>query len=193
MTDTRQRLVEATRRCLADAGLAATTSRDITATANANLAAITYYFGSKDKLVATALLQTLREWLSPTLAVLERPGEPGERTLAAIQTLIATFEGHRSDAPVFLEALVHAPRIESLHRGLLVLWDELRSLLVDQMADMQASGSLPGWVEPEVMASLLMAVAHGLVLQVSVDPEGPALTDMAGQFAALLISAKSGP
>ena len=57
MTDTRQRLLDATRRCISAKGLAATTSRDITAEAAANLAAITYHFGSKDELVAEALLE----------------------------------------------------------------------------------------------------------------------------------------
>lgn len=193
MTETRQRLLGATRECLGRAGLAGTTSRDIASRAGANLAAITYYFGSKDDLVATALLEALREWLAPTVEVLARPGDPAQRTLAAIQTLTATFEAHRSDAPVFLEALVQAPRMESLQRGLLGLWDELRGLLVDQMSEMQASGALPPWIDPEAMASLLMAVANGIVLQVSLDPEGPALEAMAGQFGALLLALNQSP
>ena len=66
----RQRLIDATRRCIARQGLAATTSRDISAGAEANLAAITYHFGSKDELVAEALLEALRDWLKPALDVL---------------------------------------------------------------------------------------------------------------------------
>ncbi len=192
MTETRQRLLAATRQCLGRRGLAATTSRDIAGTADANLAAITYHFGSKEELVAAALLDALREWLAPTLAVLTSPGDPAERTVAAIQTLTATYEDHRADAPVFLEALVQSPRIESLQRGLLELWGELRSLLVHQMTEMKAAGLLPVWVEPKAMASLLMAVAHGLVLLVTLDAAGPRLAEMTAQFAALLLATKTG-
>jgi AcrR family transcriptional regulator len=191
MTETRQRLLEATRECLGRKGLAATTSRDIARTAGANLAAITYYFGSKEELVAAALLDALRDWLSPTLEVLGRPGEPAERTLTAIQTLTTTFESHRADAPLYLEALVQAPRMGELHRGLLGLWAELRELLVGQMSELQAGGALPGWVQPDAMASLLIAVANGLVLQVSLDPGGPSLEAMAGQFGGLLLAART--
>ena len=60
MNRTAQALLAATRTCVGRKGLATTTSRDITAEAGANLAAITYHFGSKDRLVADALLEELR-------------------------------------------------------------------------------------------------------------------------------------
>jgi len=41
------------------------------------------------------------------------------------------------------------------------------------------------------MAALLVAVANGVVLQATVDPEGPTVDAMAAQFAGLLLSAKS--
>lgn len=190
MSETPQRLLQATRECLGRKGLAATTSRDIAASAEANLAAITYYFGSKDDLVAAALLEGLREWLAPAIEVLGREGEPAERTMTAIQTLTVTFDAHRADAPLYLEALLQSRRMESLQRGLLRLWDELQQLLAAQMTEMQSAGSLPQWVEPRSMASLFIAVADGLVMQVTLDPAGPELGAMAGQFAGLLLAAR---
>lgn len=190
MTTTRQRLVEATRDCLVRGGLAATTSRGITNAAGANLGAITYHFGSKDQLVAAALLDGLRSWLAPAIDVLGGVGEPAERTMAAIQTLLTTFEDHRGDAPLYLEALVQAPRMEALRRELLALWNELRGLLAQQMREMQGDGLLPSWVQPEAMASLLIAVANGLVMQVTIDPEGSDLTAMSSQFGLLLVAAR---
>lgn len=110
--------------------------------------------------------------------------------MTAIQTLIETFEHHRVDAPLYLEALLQAPRMEALRRELLRLWDELRRLLAGQMTEIQDEGLLPPWVEPEAMASLLIAVANGLVLQVTIDPGGPHLHAMAGQFGALLLDVR---
>ena len=110
--------------------------------------------------------------------------------MTAIQTLIETFEHHRVDAPLYLEALLQAPRMEALRRELLRLWDELRRLPAGQMTEMQDEGLLPPWVQPEAMASLLIAVANGLVLQVTIDPGGPHLHAMAGQFGALLLDVR---
>ncbi len=190
MSDTRARLIDATRRCIARNGLAATSSRGITGQAGANLAAITYHFGSKDRLVAEALLESLRSWLAPSLAVLQGEGDPSARTLAAVRLLIETFDAHRDEAPAFLQALVEAPRMAPLQAGVVGLFAELQQLLAAQIGDMRGRGELGGWVDPEAMSALLVAVANGLVLQVTVDPEGPSLEAMAGQFAALLLAAR---
>ena len=40
------------------------------------------------------------------------------------------------------------------------------------------------------MATLLVAVANGLVLQVTSDPDGPGLEAMAAQFGGLLLAAR---
>lgn len=189
MMETRKRLLAGARRCIVAKGLARTTSRDIVGEAAVNLAAITYHFGSKNELVAQALLETLQEWLEPTLRVLVEDGDPSVRALAAIEKLVSSFEEHRGDAPALLQALVESPRIPSLQAGVAGLWAQLRRLLAAQMVDMQAGGALAPWVDAEAMAALLVAVAAGLVLQIVVDPHGPAMTAMAGQFGGLLLAA----
>lgn len=193
MTDTRGRLLRAARQCIASKGLAGTTSRDITATAGVNLAAITYHFGSKEALVADALVEGLRTWLAPTITVLGSEGAPAARMALAITTLTTTFEQQRREAPGYLQALVEAPRIKVLHAAVVDLWKELRSLLAGQIADMQQSGELETWVDPEAMAGVIIALANGLVLQVTVEPDGPPLADMAAQFGTLLLAARHTP
>lgn len=193
MTDTRGRLLRAARQCIASKGLAGTTSRDITTSAGVNLAAITYHFGSKENLVAEAMMEGLRTWLAPTIKVLGGEGDPATRTTLAISTLTTTFEQQRRQAPGYLQALVEAPRIKSLHAAVIDLWKELRQLLAGQIADMQQRGELETWVDPETMAAVIIALANGLVLQVTVEPDGPALTDMAAQFGSLLLAARRTP
>ena len=41
---------------------------------------------------------------------------------------------------------------------------------------MKSGGALPSWVQSHAMAALLIATANGLVLQVTVDPDGPKLS-----------------
>ena len=190
MNETRQRLLEATRRCVRHRGLAGTTSREITAEADANLAAITYHFGSKDELVAEALLDGLRSWLQPGLDALAEAEDPATGMLQAVQALLATYDEHRGEAAVHLEALVQASRLPTLGDGVRALWAELRSQLSAHLAELRDGGVLPEWVDPEPMAGLLVAVATGVVLQATVDPEGPAVDQMATQFTGLLLSAR---
>jgi AcrR family transcriptional regulator len=189
MNETATSLKDATRACVGRKGLAATTSRDIAGQAGANLAAITYHFGSKDQLVAEALLEGFRSWLAPTIEVLAGTGDPAERTVAAIASLLATIEDHRDDAAAYLQALAHAPVADPLRAGIVELWGELRALLAADMRALQASGQLGSWLDPEAMAAVLVAVANGFVVQATVEPAGPALSALAAQFGSLLLAA----
>jgi len=191
MNETSTRLLEATRACIAERGVAATTSREIASGAGTNLQAITYHFGSKDRLVALALVETVREWVTPALDVMREPGDPNAQMLAAVQALTANFERRRADAPALLEALALAPRLPELRTAVLDLWGQLRTELADHITTLKADGHLPASIDPTIMATLLIAVANGLVLQVTVDRVGPPMPELAGQFAGLLLAARS--
>jgi AcrR family transcriptional regulator len=190
MTDTATALRKATRTCVARDGLAATTSRDITSEAGANLAAITYHFGSKERLVADALVEGVRSWLAPTLALLEEEGDPATRTIAAIQSLLSTLEEHRDDAAAYLQALAHAPAADPLRQGIVDLWSELRTVLAADMRAVQKAGELGAWLDPEAMSAVLVAVANGFVVQAILDPDGPAVSAMAAQFGSLMLAVR---
>ncbi len=186
---TRDRLLAAAVECVRRGGLAGATSRAVTTMAGANLGSITYYFGSKDDLLAEALLGVIREQVEPVLAILSGDdGDPRSRMLAAVAALLAGFELVRQDAPVYLEALVNASRLPALSAGVADLLLQLRRFLAEQIAAQQASSLLPGWVDPTAAAGLLIAVAHGIVLTAVVDPAGVDPGAMAAQFAGLLLA-----
>ena len=75
--------------------------------------------------------------------------------------------------------------MEPLRSGLIELWTELRQLLGSDIDELRRRGDVPPWVDPDAMSALLVAVANGLVLQATVDPDGPGLPDMAGRFGGL--------
>ena len=60
MTETRQRLLEAAGEVFAERGFRATTVREICHRAKANLAAVNYHFGDKERLYAAVLQYTFR-------------------------------------------------------------------------------------------------------------------------------------
>lgn len=190
MNETATALLGAARACIARKGLAATTSRDIAAEAGANLASITYYFGSKEQLVAEALLHGFRTWLTPTIAVLAGDGDPAARTVAAIQSLLSTLADHRDEAAAYLQALAHAPAADPLRLGIVELWAELRVLLAADMRALKDAGELGAWLDPESMSAVLVAVANGFVVQATVDPDGPDVAGLAAQFGSLLLAAR---
>lgn len=190
MNATATALVAATRRCIARDGLAATTSRSITAEAGANLGAITYHFGSKDRLVAESLLQGFREMLAPAMALLDSDGDAALRTLEIVQTLLVTLDERRDDAVAYVQALAHAPMAVDLQQGIIGLWSELRGMIAADMTHLQRQGIVGEWVEPTAMSGVLLAVANGMLVQAVVDPEGPAVADVAAQFATLLLRSR---
>lgn len=186
---TRARLLTAAVDCVRRDGVAGASSRAITTAAAANLGAITYYFGSKDELLAEALLGVIRHQLEPVLTLLSGDeGDPRARMLAAVAALLSGFEAVRPDAPVYLEALVNAARFPALATGLVELLARLSQFLAQQVAGVQAAEHLPAWVDPTATADLLIAVAHGIVLTAVIDPERVDPAAVAAQFATLLLA-----
>ncbi len=172
-------------------GLAGTTSRQIAAQADANLAAITYHFGSKDELIAEALFGEIERRVRPALAVLGGDGEPAQLMLQAVQELLAEFERSKRDTLVYLEALLLATRDARYRRRALRLYRSAGDALASMIEGMAADGLIPGWVEAEPMASLVLSVANGIALQTRLDPSGPDHSAMAAQFAGLLLAAST--
>lgn len=188
---TPDRLKAAARRCIAEHGFSGASSRRITEMAGANLAAITYHFGSKDELVAAALIEGIRDWLAPTLAVLAVDGDPGERTMSAVAELLRSFEANRGFAPAYLQALARAPIDPDIAGPLMDLWGELRTAIATDIRVIQSAGHLGDWIDPDLMAMILVAIANGLLVQAVVQPDGFDATGTAAQVAALLLAART--
>jgi len=78
--ETPERIVEAAFRLFAQGGFEAVSLREITAEADANIAAVNYHFGSKEGLIATVLERQVRPLSEERLERLNRlEGEGGER------------------------------------------------------------------------------------------------------------------
>jgi AcrR family transcriptional regulator len=187
---TETKLLDGALDCLRRLGLRGTTSRAIAAAAGVNLGAITYHFGSKDELVARALLSAVKSWMEPALETLRRDMDPAERLLAAVEHLRLSFEGAREMLPVYLEALVAAPRHDTLRTGVEVLLAEVRGFLAAQLDELKAAGYVPAWVDPDSMATLLVSTADGVALHTTLEPDAIDPTAVAAQAVQLLLAAR---
>jgi AcrR family transcriptional regulator len=188
---TRDRLIDGTLATLKANGLAGTTSRAIAAASGVNLGGITYHFGSKDELLAQTLLRAIRSWIQPALDALQRDAPATVRMVEAVGALLDAFERARDLLPVYLEALVNAPRNDTLRRGVDELLGELRRFLGEQIAELKATGFLPSWVDPAAMASLLLATGDGLALHAGMDPGSVDQRAIAGQAVQVLLAVSS--
>jgi len=186
---TRDRLVAATVECLRESGLRALTSREITTRAGANLQAITYYFDSKDALVAAALTELVERRLDPVRRALEEGGDPAGRLLAALAAIKSAFAVSRADLRTYADSLAVCSTNEALARSIGELHADLRRYLAALIADMQAEGHIQSWIAPEAMAGLLVAIGDGLTTQAHFgDPDVDAVLD---QVALLLVNARA--
>ncbi len=80
-TDPRERLIEAARQLFASAGYDATSVRDITSRAHANLGAITYHFGSKEALYH-AVIERFATPIADHIAAISAEADPPLERLA---------------------------------------------------------------------------------------------------------------
>jgi AcrR family transcriptional regulator len=187
--DTREQLIRATREAIRDVGMTATTAREIVGRASANLASIPYHFGTKDALVAEALVAEARELVSPVLTLLAGDGTAAARATEAVAMLNDLFEASRPQVPVYLAALAAAPHSADVRRGLGALWADLRARLAGDIARQVDEGRLPEWVSPPAMAATILDLVNGVITASVIDPDGPDHREVATQFLALLLTA----
>ncbi len=191
MTTTRERLLAAAWDQVREHGVAGATSRRITERADANLAAITYHFGSKEDLLAEALVDAVRRWLEPVVATLGDPDlDPPSRVARAVQDLHDALDDLGDDKLAVIEALVASQRLPGLGSSVARLLEDLRRLLADEMERQQGTGDLPDWVEPPAMGTAILALAQGLVLEAAIDPGAPPHREVGQQFVMLLLAAR---
>jgi AcrR family transcriptional regulator len=188
---TRRRLLEATLDILRSYGVARATSRQIASAAGVNLQAITYHFGSKDNLVAQALVHAVRTWTEPARAALTGlADDPLGRLFDTVLALQQALEQAREHFPAYIEALATAARDETVRNQIVGLLTELRDALATRIRELRQSGYIAAWVDPEPMAALIIAAGDGFVLHSTLNPDGHPPEATLNQVIQLLLAAR---
>jgi AcrR family transcriptional regulator len=161
----RSRLIEGALRCLERLPHERITARAIADESKANLASITYHFGSKDNLVTEAAIEGLDRWLADIAAGLSEGSTrtPAAKFRRAAEVFEASRQRHRGLVRNFIGALAkaqHNPRIRKmLAAGFHRTRPTLASIL--ELGRDQAGQDAAG---------LVLALFHGLMFQVLLDP-----------------------
>jgi AcrR family transcriptional regulator len=168
----RERLLQGAMRCLREKGYAHTTARDIAAASSSNLGSIGYHFGSKEALLNEAIREGFAEWTTQlgSIAFADAGATPLQRGRASWVALTQSFAEHRPLIVAFVEALAQSVRSDELRAQLADIYEEGRAA-VGRLVEASFDDADVGDESVRAVASFMIAVCDGLLLQWLVDPE----------------------
>jgi AcrR family transcriptional regulator len=165
----REALLQGAKECLRTKGYARTTARDLVAASNANLSSIGYHFGSKEALLAEAFDEIFMEWTAQLTAVAasDTTANPLARMAESWREFLARMPDHESLLLAFIESVGPSVRSPELREKLADHYQRTREVVAASVSE-----SLGGadHAEAETIASWLIAIHDGFVLQFLVDP-----------------------
>jgi AcrR family transcriptional regulator len=161
----RAQLIEGTLRCLERLPPERVTARAIADESGANLASITYHFGSKDELVTEAVIAGLDRWLIEIDRRLDEMAAvaPEERFRAAVGVMEEGRRAHEGLARNFLGALARAQHDERVRALLAQSFRRSR----DDVARVLGLGADAAGRDA---GGLVLALFNGLLFQALLDP-----------------------
>jgi AcrR family transcriptional regulator len=192
----RDKLLEGALECLRSKGYAHTTARDIAAAANANLASIGYHFGSKDALLNEAIIRGCEQWAKRLgEAAFAQPDLPPLGQMAASwMAMIASFEELRPVMVGFVEAVGQSAWSDELREQIAAHYRTVRKTVAEMVKTSLGERAEEVGADPQVVASFLIAVCDGLVMQWLLDPtEVPSGEQLVGSLGAALNLALQDP
>ena len=175
----REDLLDGARRCIIEKGYARTTARDIAGAAGVSLAAIGYHFGSKEALMAEALLGTGIQ-IGDALDVALRGAPKGELLGRIWDESLRAFGDERELLAASMENLAQIDRIPVVAERLRAAQAAAISGIAELLAD-----PLPSLDEGErrSLAAYYFALVNGLAVIWLIDPS---IVPSGGQLGRLL-------
>jgi AcrR family transcriptional regulator len=168
----REQLLQGAIECLRTKGYSRTTARDIATASNASLASIGYHFGSKDALLNEAITRTCEEWTirlgEAASAVPDAP--PLEQMATSWVAMIDAFEEMRPVLVGLVEAVGQSAWSEDLREQIAAHYRRVRQTITEMVSSSLGTSTQELGADPKVVASFLLAVCDGLVLQWLLDP-----------------------
>jgi AcrR family transcriptional regulator len=173
----REALLQAATKLLHERGHAGITARDLVAASGTNLGSIGYHFGSKDALLNEAAGLALEEWVREIgRAIRLDEGVPPARRLAhSLAIVLDEFEEMRPYFLTFIETVARGARSPVIREQLTAHYRKQRARVAEMVTE-SFTGEL-NEAEAEHLASVLMGVSDGLMLQALVDPDSVPSSD----------------
>jgi TetR/AcrR family transcriptional regulator, transcriptional repressor of aconitase len=171
----REQILTAARRCFLRQGFHAASMQDLFTEVGLSSGAVYRYFPSKDALIIAIAEDNMRDVVDMIHTIATRRSED------------SVTERHARDGLAGLAVQVWAEALSNpvVAERLGVLLSQLRADIAVIVGDLQAAGSLPAGVSDAALASVLLAIIPGSILQLALT--GPsALADVPEALRALL-------
>jgi AcrR family transcriptional regulator len=172
--ETRARLLDAAEQVFLRRGLQGSSVEEITAEAGFTRGAFYSNFKSKNELFVELLLDRVyRQYASMAVDAQNQPGSPRERLRWGIERLKEPYE--REDGTwlfrLWLECLTLAMRDEEFRKLAATFWSGNRELLTEQTREVFKEIGRNPPLPPDQIATAMIALDIGLVVQHVVDPD----------------------
>src|SRR3989440_9181623 len=171
---TKERIIAAASKVLAEKGYEATTLREISREAQAAPGLVHYYFGGKDELLVEVLQAAGRRFHQRMEHLVQQV--PVERSLEAVLTQLRERVDLEPDVyRLRYESFslgLHNPVIEpKVRERLAQRRNELGSVIAKVLENMERTdGAQRSSLDPTILAALLLSIFDGLALQKIMDP-----------------------
>lgn len=171
---TRERIIAAAARVLAEKGYDATTLREISREAQAAPGLVHYYFGGKDELLVE-VLQAAGQQFHQRMELLAQNPPAGLSLDAFLAQLYERIDLEPEVYRLRYESFslgLHNPIIEpKVRERLAQRRDEIGSVLTKVLENMEKTENVKRFsLDPNLLAALLLALLDGLALQKIMDP-----------------------
>jgi AcrR family transcriptional regulator len=172
----RDHILAAARRCFLRDGFHATSMQDLFAEAGLSSGAVYRYFASKDEMIMAIAEENSREVLAMMhAAAAQHPGRSAGAALADALEIILARDAHDGLGGMALLVWAEALRSPGIAAQFQDLFARLRADLAAVVRDHQRIGELPGGVSAEAVATVLLSVVPGCILQLAlIGPEAVA-------------------
>ena len=166
-----RRIVEAMRASVGTRGAAGSTFDQVAREAGVSRGLLHYYFGTKERL----LVEVVRHDCDVRMAALEESLSPAGSADAIVRVLVEALEDLVGRDPgafaLIFEMFTASRENEELGEAMAEVYRRVRRQIAGVLRTKHERGVVELRREPESVASLLLAMADGLVLQALSDPD----------------------
>jgi AcrR family transcriptional regulator len=167
----RDALLSAARTLMRQSGRGEITARDLVAASNTNLGSISYHFGSKEALLDDAARLVFEEWAKTVARTLsaERDAPPAMRFARSLEMILDDFDAMRPYFLGFIQIVAGSGHSPESRRQLVAHYRKQRDTVTTMITE--SLGAEIDREDARHIASLLMSVSDGLMLQSLIDPD----------------------
>ena len=165
----RQQILDAAAACFARGGFHRTTMHDICGEAELSPGAVYRYFGSKEDIILAMCDRGHEDDVATIRAAMDL-GDTKSAFGELIRIYFSGVDDHEYCA-LMVELLSEAPRNEEIGESLRQGWVNIMAPMTDLVAQAQARGEIEPELDPSAVATVMLGVYQGLVVQHLINPD----------------------